>query len=286
MMTQRINYRINLLRITANSAFKEASKEELRTLVALIEADGKAEDALELSEAAGISLARCKAALAFWEESGVIREDDGSPSITDEFDERIVRGEISEAPAVEVAESIRNEDLADMLNDELVGLSAEMINLPIIMRLEAQMHSGAFLVNPAVKSVYEVMNELDGGEMRYSGINQLLKYPEYSDTQQFGELLGTLESQEEILELVSRADSDDINVLIGSENSVKVMSDSAIVFKQIKKDGRTIGAIGVVGPRRMDYARVLASLNELGENISDLIEDTKLLKDDGGEDSD
>ena len=116
-MTTKLNYRINLLRITANSAFKEASKEELRTLVALIESEGKAEDAQELSRAADTSLARCKAALAFWEESGVIREDDGSPSITDEFDDRLVRGEISEVPAVEVAESIRNEDLAGMIDE-------------------------------------------------------------------------------------------------------------------------------------------------------------------------
>lgn len=116
-MTTKLNYRINLLRITANSAFKEASKEELRTLIALIESEGKVEDAQELSRAAGISLARCKSALAFWEESGVIREDDGSPSITDEFDDRLVRGEISEVPAVEVAESIRNDDLAGMIDE-------------------------------------------------------------------------------------------------------------------------------------------------------------------------
>ena len=75
------------------------------------------------------------------------------------------------------------------------------------------------------------------------------------------------------------------SLLIGSENSVKVMSDSAIVFKQIKKDGKTIGAIGVVGPRRMDYARVLATLNELSDNISDLIEDKRLLTENGGESS-
>jgi heat-inducible transcriptional repressor len=63
------------------------------------------------------------------------------------------------------------------------------------------------------------------------------------------------------------------------------MKDSAIVFKQIKKDGKTIGAIGVVGPRRMDYARVLATLHELSENIVDLMEDKKLLTENGGETS-
>ena len=113
----RINYKINLLRITENPAFKEASKEELRTLIALIEREGKATDEKALSESAGISLARCKAALAFWEESEVIREDDGTPSIIDEFEERIVRGEIDEVPAVDVAESIRNENLASMIDE-------------------------------------------------------------------------------------------------------------------------------------------------------------------------
>ena len=82
----------------------------------------------------------------------------------------------------------------------------------------------------------------------------------FTDDNKFGEIMNTFEEKEQILELVSGKDSDNINVLIGSENSVKVMEDSAIVFKQIKKDGRTIGAIGVVGPRRMDYARVLATL--------------------------
>jgi heat-inducible transcriptional repressor len=100
----------------------------------------------------------------------------------------------------------------------------------------------------------------------------------------FGEIINTFEEKDQLLELVSGGNEDDINVLIGSENSVKVMSDSAIVFKQIKKDGKTIGAIGVVGPRRMDYARVLATLNELSENITDLIEDRRLLEN-GGENS-
>ncbi len=163
--------------------------------------------------------------------------------------------------------------LCNLLNSELCGLGADMITLPIIMRLEAEMHDGAFLVNPAVKCVYEVMNEIDGGEMKLAGLNQLLKYPEYSDASQFGELLGTLESQEEILDLVSSAETDDINVLIGSESSVKVMNNSSLVFKPIKKNGRTVGVIGVLGPRRMNYKQVLKTLDQIGGNLSSMIDE-------------
>lgn len=162
--------------------------------------------------------------------------------------------------------------LASLMNEYLCGLSADMITLPIIMEMEGGMGEFSYLVNLAVKSVYEVMNELDGGEMKYSGINQLLKYPEYSDTRQFGELLGTLENQDEILDLVSRADSDNINVLIGSESPVEVMNNSSLVFKPIKKNGRTIGVIGVLGPRRMNYKQVLEAIDDITGSISTMID--------------
>jgi heat-inducible transcriptional repressor len=169
------------------------------------------------------------------------------------------------------------EHLASLLNSELCGLGADVITLPIIMRLEAEMGDAAFLVNPAVKCIYEVMNEIDGGEMKLSGINHLLKYPEYSDTEELGKLLGTLESQEEILDLVSTSETDDINVLIGSESSVKVMNNSSLVFTPIKKNGRTVGVIGVLGPRRMNYKQVLQTLGDIGGSISFMMDEERQL---------
>jgi len=168
--------------------------------------------------------------------------------------------------------------LGELLNGNLCGVGADGITLPIMMELENQMGDEAFLVNPAIKCIYEVMNEMDGGELRYSGINNLLNYPEYSDTQMLGQLLGTLEDQNEILDLVSEAEGDDINVLIGSESPVKVMNNSSLVFKPIKKNGRTVGVIGVLGPRRMDYKNVLRTIDEIGGSISDMIGETRELK--------
>ena len=175
--------------------------------------------------------------------------------------------------------------LAGALNAYLTGLCANEITLSSVMNLEREMGDAPLLVSATIKAIYETMSEMDGGELHYSGLNHLLQYPEYSDVNKFGEIINTFEEKDQFLDLVSGGSENDISVLIGSENSVKVMSDSAIVFKQIKKDGKTIGAIGVVGPRRMDYARVLATLNELGDNITDLIEDKRLLTDNGGDTS-
>ena len=172
--------------------------------------------------------------------------------------------------------------LATVLNRHVTGLIAERITLPIIVELENEMGNDSWMISAIIKVIYELLSEMDRGEMKVSGLNHLLQYPEYSDVGQFQELLGTLEQKEDILDLVSRHESrDDISVLIGSESRVEVMNNSALVFKPIQKDGKTLGAIGVLGPRRMDYAKVLATLEELSGNIESLIQSPKQLKSEG-----
>ena len=183
---------------------------------------------------------------------------------------------------VEAIDSETVSKLGATLNKNLVGLTAEEITLPIIMDLEHDMGIRSDMVSFAVKGIYETMSELDGGELKLSGLNRLLQYPEYSDSEQLGELLGALESKDEILDLVKEeSDNDGVKVVLGSESSVKVMNQSAIVYKQIKKNGKTVGAVGIIGPLRMDYAKVLATIDSLGGNIADLLDvddEKKLLK--------
>ena len=55
---------------------------------------------------------------------------------------------------------------------------------------------------------------------------------------------------------------------------MKEMNNSTVVFKTVVKDGKSIGAIGVIGPLRMDYARVMAALDELTENVANVLSDS------------
>ena len=167
--------------------------------------------------------------------------------------------------------------LSRILNTYVTGVTAEQITLPIMMKMEEEMGNERGMVGEVIKVIYDLLGELDNGEMRVSGIDRLLQYPEYSDVSQLQELLGTLEKKEDILNLVSQSDNEDISVVIGSESQVKVMNNSALVFKPIVRNGKTLGAIGVIGPRRMDYARVLATLEELSGNITSMIQPNKQL---------
>jgi hypothetical protein len=69
--------------------------------------------------------------------------------------------------------------------------------------------------------------------------------------------------------------------VIGSESSVKVMNNSTVVFRTIQRDGKPVGAIGVIGPLRMDYAKVLATLDGLSGNIADLLSTSQAMLTDG-----
>lgn len=164
--------------------------------------------------------------------------------------------------------------LSEALNTLVAGLDAGEITLPIMMELESRI-GDAPLVNAVMKSIYEVLSELDGGELKVSGLDRLLQYPEFADSEGLGELLGAIERKDDILDLLSDTEGDRVHAMIGSESSVKVINNSTIVFKPIKNKGRTVGAIGVIGPLRMDYARVLATLDSLGGNITQLLTESK-----------
>jgi DnaD/phage-associated family protein len=89
----------------------------LRVLLALIECGGCVSSAAALAALAGVSSARAGAALVFWEEAGVIRKDSEKQTITEEFEERLEHGKIREVSSAEVAKSIRDEGLADMISE-------------------------------------------------------------------------------------------------------------------------------------------------------------------------
>ena len=135
-MSEEINYTSLPLKVTGSDAFSEASAEELRVLLALIEKNGLPCDKDELASLARTSKARANSALVFWEESGIIRPTD-TPTITEEFEGRLERGEIMEVSAKETAKSIRDFGLADMISECAALMKRAAFNTAEIKELTA-----------------------------------------------------------------------------------------------------------------------------------------------------
>ena len=123
-MKNELRFSISLPRLCGSEAFAEASKEELRVLLALMHLDGAAESEEALAATARTSRARTIAALALWEELGVISR--GNRTVTEEFEGSFNESDIEESASISVAESIRDENLSSMLSEcaTLMGKAA------------------------------------------------------------------------------------------------------------------------------------------------------------------
>ena len=162
--------------------------------------------------------------------------------------------------------------LVKVLNGQIAGRTMDDVTLPVMMKMETDMEEYAMLIAPIVKSVYEVIRELNGGDIRFEGVNKLLQYPEYADVERIREFFELLEKKDTLLDVVADAGDDRVNVFIGGEPPVGGIDNAALIFKKLTGGGKVLGAIGVIGPYRMDYARVVAMVDTLAENLSKLLE--------------
>lgn len=110
-------------------------------------------------------------------------------------------------------------------------------------------------------------------DIELRGADKLLTLPEFSDIESARELLSAVEQKETFKAILSDAMSVELSVKIGSENSDPKLKNSSVVTATYKLNGEPIGSLGVVGPTRMDYAKVLAVLKFLGSSMSTMLTD-------------
>lgn len=163
--------------------------------------------------------------------------------------------------------------LTDLLNRDIAGHTSDEIALPVILSIEDAMGVAAPVVNPLIKLIYETMQEYHAGDLRVEGANRLLGIPDYSDLGEVRSLLHLFEQKDDLLDVISDDTSDDIHVRIGHETAMSGMEGSSIVWRTIRSGDRVLGAIGVIGPRRMDYGKVISIINHLALGIDNLLGD-------------
>ena len=163
-------------------------------------------------------------------------------------------------------------------NIYLVNLTSDAITMQMIVRLEALMGSAGAMVHPAVKVIFETMSELDTADVKLEGITRLLQYPEYSDVSDFRSLLGVLEEKDRLLDVISShsGKDDGIHVYIGTENENDGMKNTTLIFKNISVGGKQM-AVGVIGPKRMNYSKVIEMLNGLANGIDRMFGESPML---------
>ena len=116
--------------------------------------------------------------------------------------------------------------------------------------------------------------EKDGGvgSLVVGGRSNLLSFPEYADVDRAKELLSVLETREKFVSLLSHQGELEISVRIGPETGMEETKDCSIVTASYRLNDGTVNTIGLIGPTRMQYGKVLSVLGEVGRSITELLD--------------
>ena len=185
---------------------------------------------------------------------------------------------------IRVEESVEEEQIVKLnfvLNTTLKGLDVMDMNLALIQKLKEQVGSHTRVIDSVLEVIGKTLVEEDDLEVYTSGATNILKYPELADKSKAADLLGAFEEKKIINNWLGLPDkqnteeSHDIQVYIGDETQVESMKDCSMVTATYKIQEGVYGKIGIVGPKRMDYDKVVGTLNSLMSQLDDIFKEDK-----------
>lgn len=179
-----------------------------------------------------------------------------------------------------------------MIRDNVIRVPADMDpdTLYAISRTLTQELRGSTLTR-ACELLPEIIRRMDGSEdvlrglygffredgnknraphVAVGGTSNMLSYPEYSDVDKARHFLSLMETRDKLADIIRGSGEMSFTVRIGPETGVPEMADCSIVTATYSTRGGQQGTIGVIGPTRMRYSRVLNILNMMGHELTDM----------------
>ena len=159
--------------------------------------------------------------------------------------------------------------LSAVLNSSFVGLSREEME-DTLDKMETHTAPGAFqLIALVVEFAMEVLSGQREQKFRTAGITHLLEHPEYRSLDKAKPLMAYLSEDTDEPRLPATLDTGkNMNILIGPENVSDALKDTSVVMASYDIGDNMRGVIGVVGPTRMDYAKVTARLSYFADSLT------------------
>ena len=188
----------------------------------------------------------------------------------------VAEGNVVKNKVIPISHGLDNETILKLnilLNTSLNGLTMEEINLSTIAKLKEQAGIHSEVINSVLDAVAEAIQMDDDLEVYTSGTTNIFKYPELADSTKAGALISAFEDKQQLASLMEdMKDGEDtgIQVYIGNETPGQTMKDCSVVTTTYELGEGMKGTIGIIGPKRMDYEKVVDNLKTLTNQL-DLI---------------
>ena len=191
----------------------------------------------------------------------------------------VVGDNVARNKLIHVDRSLSNEEVLKLnllLNTFLTGASLNEINLELMQAMRRQAGEYADILESVFEGIVDAVHDAEEMQIYTSGTSNILRYGELSDMQKATALLETLEDKQGLEPLVDEAmksgkkDGDGIQIYIGEESPMQNMKDYSIVTSTYELPEGAKGTIGIIGPKRMDYKKVVQTLKDLTDELDSI----------------
>lgn len=177
---------------------------------------------------------------------------------------------------IDVPESITPEDMetiSRVLNAKLRGLANENIKLTLIKEIYFELARHKHILDLAMELLKESLTLKTEDKIYLGGVFNMLNQPEFHNVEKVKTLLSILEQEKLLCGLMTGEQQDDgVTVRIGGEIKNKEIKECSMVTAAYSVDGRKIGSMGVLGPTRMEYSKVISVVDFMTKNLSQALE--------------
>ena len=187
----------------------------------------------------------------------------------------VVGDNVAKNQLIRVQRPLDNEEVLKfniLLNTFLQGISVDEINIELMQTMKRQAGEGEYadILEAIFEGIVDAVHQAEETHIYTSGASNILKYNELGDINKATALLETFEEQTGLSELADEAlksDDKNIQIYIGDESPVQNMKDCSIVTSTYELPEGAKGTIGIIGPKRMDYKKVVSTLKSLTDEL-------------------
>ena len=154
-----------------------------------------------------------------------------------------------------------------MFNQKLKGKPLETIKGPLEDYLFDEMTYSVNVIKPIIEQIKKVIEE--DSKIYLEGTNKSFDLPEFNSLEVAKNFVNVLDTKELMQDMLNSGFAQDINVYIGNENEKDELKDFSIVTFKHKVGNKDLGTIGIIGPKRMDYSKVISVMKYISKKLDE-----------------
>lgn len=156
-----------------------------------------------------------------------------------------------------------------ILTQTLKNLSVDEINLEVITNIKMYLESYSYVFDAILPALYEILKKDVSDDIIMEGATNIFNYPEYNDIDKAKQMLEFLHNKENLNSLMDSANG--ITIKIGDENFIPEAKECAVISANYAIGGRDLGTIALIGPRRINYSKVLSIMDKVMKEFNEAL---------------